>query len=73
MAEALRPGGLYYIGDTAVDANGVEIKDAPKKDKDTDPSEQPGAVGGPSVDPMERLADILQGRTAAKKPAADKP
>ena len=54
MAKAHRPGGLYYVGDTAVDAENNEIEGAPEKPKDTHPSEQPGALGGTTAE--ERMA-----------------
>lgn len=51
MGEALREGGLYYIGDKAVDAFGVEVKDAPKRPKDTPPP-----PAGAALTQEERLA-----------------
>jgi hypothetical protein len=66
MAEAKKPGGLYYIGETAVDANGVAVEGAPKRGKDTPPEKQPGAIGNPSSDPIARLADLLAGKKQQK-------
>lgn len=57
MATAPREGGLYYVNGVAVDANGKEIEGAPKQPKDTDPSQQPGAIGVQS--PEEKLAAAL--------------
>lgn len=57
MAEALRAGGLYYVEGRAVDSEGNEVKDAPKMEKDTLPSEQPGAEG--MVTPEQRLAAAI--------------
>lgn len=75
MATAKRPGGLYYTATgAAVDANGDAIKGAPKQAKDTDPSQQPGAVGAQTAE--ERLATavaraVLDPKgTLATKPAA---
>lgn len=54
MAKALREGGLYYTEKgKAVDAEGNEVKDAPKQPKNTDPSKQPGALG--AATPEERM------------------
>ena len=44
---------VAYVGDKAIDSQGDEIKGAPKPPKDTDPSEQPGALGAPT--PEERM------------------
>lgn len=44
---------VAYVGDKAVDSNGAEIEGAPKPPKDTDPSEQPGALGAST--PEERM------------------
>lgn len=57
MAEAKRPGGLYYMGDDAVDANGNKIEDAPKKPADTPREKQPGSIG--VAYPEERLAKAM--------------
>lgn len=69
MATAKKPGGLYYVGDTAVDADGKAIEGAPKKPKDTDPSKQPGALG--AATPEERMglaiANALSGKTAPQR------
>lgn len=47
MAESKRAGGLYYREDgTAVDAEGKEIKNAPKRAPDTVRTEPIGAPGG---------------------------
>ncbi|HTG26108.1 MAG TPA: hypothetical protein VK681_39285 [Reyranella sp.] len=56
MAKAKRDGGLYYIDETAVDAEGKAIADAPAKGPDTDPSKQPGALGAPSYADQVGLA-----------------
>ena len=73
MATAKQAGGLYYVGDTAVDADGKAIKGAPKRPKDTDPSKQPGAFGAPT--PEERMglaiANALQGKTSASAASSD--
>ncbi len=69
MGIAKQQGGLYYVGDVAVDANGVEIKDAPLREKDTPPEKQPGAIGS-AVTPEDRMAtaiaNALHPVTAAK-------
>lgn len=57
MAKAKQPGGLYYIGDQAVDADGKAIDGAPEKPKDTDPSLQPGALGAPT--PEEKMGQAI--------------
>jgi hypothetical protein len=57
MAEAKRPGGLYFMGDDAVDAEGRKIEDAPKKPADTAREKQPGAIG--VAYPEERLAKAM--------------
>jgi hypothetical protein len=58
MAEAKRPGGLYYTAEgKAVDSEGREIKDAPKRPKDTSPEEM--ARVAQSTDPVQRLAETL--------------
>lgn len=57
MAKALREGGLYYVGGVAVDAGGVAVEDAPKLGKDTDPKEQPGALGAPT--PEEKMGRAI--------------
>lgn len=62
MAEAQRAGGLYYIKGRPVDANGDLVKDAPDQPKDTDPNQQPGALAQQNVDPLSRLADLLEGK-----------
>lgn len=67
MAEAKRPGGLYYVGDKAVDANGVEITNAPKRQADTDPSQQPGAFGAST--PEERIGLAIARAMADPKAA----
>lgn len=69
MSTAKRPGGLYYTAQgKAVDAEGVEIKDAPRPTPDTPPDKQPGAAG--AATPEERMgraiADALSGKTPAK-------
>lgn len=73
MAQAKKEGGLYYIGDKAVDADGQEVKGAPKKPKNTDPSKQPGALGAPT--PEEKMgiaiAQALKGGTKAKASSGD--
>lgn len=67
MAQAKQAGGLYYIGDTAVDADGKAVPDAPAKQPNTDPSKQPGAPGGPT--PEEKLATaIAKGLQQSNKP-----
>jgi len=48
---------VAYVGDKAVDSNGDEIEGAPKPPKDTDPSEQPGALGAPT--PEERMGRAI--------------
>jgi hypothetical protein len=70
MAEAQMHDGraiVAYRGDVALDSEGVAIKGAPKPPKDTDPSEQPGALGAPT--PEERMglaiANALQGKVPA--------
>jgi len=35
MATAKRTGGLYWVNGKPVDANGVEVADAPPRDADT--------------------------------------
>jgi hypothetical protein len=61
-----------YIGDVGVDANGVAIDGAPKRPKDTPTEQQPHALAAASADPLQRLADILEGRKApAVKRAAE--
>lgn len=57
MAEAKREGGLYYVNGKAVDANGEEVKDAPKQPKDTPPGEVTREAL--NKDPVQRLADTL--------------
>jgi hypothetical protein len=57
MAEAKRPGGLYYMGDDAVDAEGRKIEGAAKKPADTAREKQPGAIG--VAYPEERLAKAM--------------
>lgn len=57
MATASRPGGIYYIGDVAVDANGVAIEGAPERPKDTDASLQPGSLQAPT--PEERMGHAI--------------
>lgn len=54
MATAKRPGGLYYIGENAVDSEGKTITDAPPRSANTDPSKQPGALNAPSME--EKIA-----------------
>lgn len=95
MAESQRAGGVYYLPDTkdedgntiggkAVDSEGVEIKDAPKRPKNTSAEEM--ARVAQSSDPVQRLAETLDrtfggGAHAASmasiagtpKPAAPKP
>jgi hypothetical protein len=65
-------GGFYYLGNTAVDADGNAIEGAPARQKDTDPSMQPGASGVQTAE--ERiavaLAAALKGTGVAKKSAA---
>lgn len=76
MAKAQREGGLYYTDKgVAVDAEGKKLEDAPKQLKDTDPSKQPGAAGGPTPVAMTmRLDDdslrALGGKVPAKPKAA---
>ncbi len=64
MGKASREGGLYYINDVAVDAEGKKIENAPKRPADTDPSKQPGSVGAST--PEERMgiaiANALRGK-----------
>jgi hypothetical protein len=44
LDEAPRPGGLYYTADgTAVDAHGNVLENAPERQADTPPHEQPFA------------------------------
>lgn len=58
MSESKRSGGLYYREDgTAVDAEGQPIDGAPKRPKDTHPSKQTGASGGPSSE--ERMGTAI--------------
>jgi hypothetical protein len=57
MAEAKRPGGLYYMGDDAVDAEGRKIEGAAKKPADTPRDQQPGGMGVSY--PEERLAKAM--------------
>ncbi len=59
MAVAKRPGGLYYVGQTAVDSEGKTIPDAPEREPDTAPSSQVGNPLGPSHD--ERIAAAVAG------------
>lgn len=73
MAESKREGGLYYLPDgTAVDSEGRAIKGAPKRQPDTDPAKQLGAVNAPSeAEQIGRaIADALSGKTAARDAAA---
>lgn len=66
MATATRPGGLYYVRGVAVDANGEQIKGAPKQAPDTPRENQSSAI--PTGNPMEQLAQAIT--TAIKgKPA----
>lgn len=67
MATAKREGGLYYTEKgVAVDAEGREIKGAPKPSPDTPPEKQPGAI---ATTPEERMglaiANALRGTTTA--------
>lgn len=48
---------VAYVDDKAIDSNGEEIPGAPKPKKDTDPSEQPGALGAPT--PEERMGRAI--------------
>jgi len=48
---------VAYVDDKAIDSNGEEIPGAPKPPKDTDPSEQPGALGAPT--PEERMGRAI--------------
>jgi hypothetical protein len=68
MAEAKREGGLYYLPDTkdadgktihgkAIDSEGVEVKDAPKRPENTSAEEM--ARVAQSSDPVQRLAETL--------------
>ena len=58
MAESQRAGGLYYTAQgAAVDSEGREIKDAPKRPENTSPEEM--ARVAQSSDPVQRLADTL--------------
>jgi hypothetical protein len=57
MAQAKQPGGLYYMGDDAVDANGNKIEGAAKKPADTPREKQPGSIG--VADPEARLAKAM--------------
>lgn len=57
-----------YINGKAVDSEGAEVKGAPKRAPNTDPSLQPGAIGGPSAE--ERIGAaianaLIQGQAAA--------
>lgn len=65
MAQAKMAGGCYWIGDTAVDANGVAIENPPAKAADTERSLQPGATNMTSD---ERLAVAIA--KAIQQPAA---
>ena len=69
MAESKRAGGIYYLADTkdadgktihgkAVDSEGKEITDAPKRPENTSPEEM--ARVQQSSDPVQRLADTLE-------------
>lgn len=73
MATAKQAGGLYYIGETAVDANGVSIEGAPKRPKDTPPDQQPGAIGNPASDPVQRMADAITAALRGQAPASAAP
>lgn len=67
MATAKEPGGFYYTAaGVAVDAEGKEIKGAPKPEPDTPPEKQPGAIGSVNT-PEERMANAI---ASALKPAA---
>lgn len=71
MAKAQREGGLYYTDKgVAVDAEGKKLEDAPKQLKDTDPSKQPGAAGGPTPGAMTMRLDDDSLRALGGKPAA---
>ncbi|HEY9463792.1 MAG TPA: hypothetical protein VIR54_11920 [Vicinamibacterales bacterium] len=70
MANARKPGGLYYIGETAVNSEGVAIPDAPAKDANTDPSKQPGALNAPT--PEERMGAAIAAALRASVPDASK-
>jgi len=74
MATAKQPGGFYYMGDQAVDADGKKIEGAGKPEKDTPPEQQPhGTPASPGTMTM-RLDDAsiaaLRGEPAPKAPAA---
>jgi hypothetical protein len=68
MGTAQREGGLYYIKGRPVNANGDLVEGAPPQPKDTDPNQQPGATAQQNVDPLSRLADLLEGK-APRTPA----
>lgn len=80
MATAKMHNGVAivaYVNGKAVDSEGKEIEGAPKAPKDTDPSEQPGALGAPTAE--ERMGRAIaqaivdpKGTLATKKPATAK-
>jgi hypothetical protein len=53
---------VAYVNGKAVDSEGAPIQGAPKQPADTDPSQQPGAPGSPSSNPIEQLAQVLAGK-----------
>jgi hypothetical protein len=59
MATAKRTGGLYYIGDKAVDSEGKEIAGAPPKPADTQPSAPGQPQGGDSNAKLAAAIDKL--------------